>query len=695
MQWDTASGCPIGLAVTSAYTAWNGRPRAAGECETVAPRQLGVQGVRPRGVGEPRRYTVNRKFVAAIGAACAVLRAVRRWGVLGVVLALVTVTVGRVSAQNLVPNPSFEAYSSIPTGLALFDEVNLASFWSTPTNASPDYFHSLATGSSFVSVPGNVFGNQQPLTGQAYAGFHARTVDLYREYVETPLSSPLVAGQTYQVSFYVSLADECQWAVDKIDAYLSVGPVNTLYTLALTPQVSNPVGSFITDKAGWTAISGQYVAAGGEDHVVIGNFSDNPSTTPQTGQGGAYRWAYYYLDDVSVTPAATLCVRPPSGMVTWWPFEETSGITTLDIVGGRDGTALPGQIGGPGPLSVAGVVGNAFKFDGSSTFVEVPDGPGTLSFGNPTDNFSVDAWIQVNSQDKLGVLPIVDKRVRQGNNAFGYAFFLFDGRLAFQLADDLASGLTCGGGPPFPSSCTNYVSTVDVTGPLWHHVAVTVQRTWTPTPEVRLYVDGGLVLTGEARTGNANNNASLLIGTGYPIGISKPYFKGAIDELEIFNRVLTQQEILDIVNAGSAGKCKLCEKPYVAHHVVPYPPANPYVVTEECVKRDASSGSVVDIYSYRVRNLFSQPLCEFEVMNLTQAAPLLPYACPIGWTCAHTSSLFKWTANTVLYGIAPGGYLDFSVSVNGPTVDQWVGADVTPCGDHSYGVETTGPSPSK
>lgn len=254
------------------------------------------------------------------------------------------------------------------------------------------------------------------------------------------------------------------------------------------------------------------------------------------------------------TPSPVPCAQPPANLAHWWTFDETAGTVAHDIAGGRDGTPQPGPIGGTGPLPVAGEVNGAFEFDGSSTFVEVPDGPGTLSFGNPTDNFSIDAWIKVDSQNKLGVLPILDKRVAINNAVSGYSFFLSNGAPGFQLADGAAANPICDSGPPTStSSCTNYVSNVDVADGRWHLVAVTVQRTG--TPQVALYVCGTGVLSGTARTGNANNNASLLIGSGYPIVNATTYFKGDIDELEIFTRALMPQEIQAICNAGPAGKC--------------------------------------------------------------------------------------------------------------------------------------------
>ncbi len=212
--------------------------------------------------------------------------------------------------SNLVLNPGFESFSSIPASLS---QLPLATAWlSRTTGGSPDYFHALAAGS--VGIPANAFGNQQAHGGNAYAGFHARPANPYREYVEGTLSAPLGAGDTYRVSFFLSLADFSDWAIDKLGAHLSssigsAGPVNTGYTIAVTPQVN--ASSHVSNKTGWTEIVGFYAAVGGEDRIVIGNFLDNPSTPPLTGQGGPYGFAYYYLDDVSVTLVEPTCTPTP------------------------------------------------------------------------------------------------------------------------------------------------------------------------------------------------------------------------------------------------------------------------------------------------------------------------------------------------------------------------------------------------
>jgi len=253
---------------------------------------------------------------------------------------------GVSAAPNLVPNPSFELKTSCPAGMSSF-QITGVTLWLAPTNASPDYFHVCATSASNVSTPANGLGNQTARTGQAYAGFILRPVNDYREYLETPLSAPLVAGVTYNVSFYVSLSDASQWAVDKIGAYLSggsVGPVNTAGVLTVVPQLVNPNGNFITNKSDWTLVSGTYIALGGEDHLTIGNFSDNISTTPTTGLGGFYPGSYYYIDDVSVEEAEkqgecaqvqgreAVCKRDGSGYTYSFSVTNNSGKDVTEIL---------------------------------------------------------------------------------------------------------------------------------------------------------------------------------------------------------------------------------------------------------------------------------------------------------------------------------------------------------------------------
>jgi hypothetical protein len=87
-------------------------------------------------------------------------------------------------------------------------------------------------------------------------------------------------------------------------------------------------------------------------------------------------------------------------------------------------------------------------------------------------------------------------------------------------------------------------------------VAVTVSRRTSPAG-IKWY-DNGVPIgssnpTPAGRYGSLANPSPLHVGGD---SYSGGWFKGDIDELEIFNRELTPAEIQGIYNAGPAGKCK-------------------------------------------------------------------------------------------------------------------------------------------
>ena len=208
--------------------------------------------------------------------------------------------------QNLVPNGSFEDYSSCPpTSISSTGRVDLLNNWTIPSSGgSPDFFSSchvpLFAGIS-VDVPSNMNGNESARTGDCYAGFYPRS-----ECVEIALSSSLIAGDSYDFEMYVSLADFAQESTDGLGVFFSTGPTTSL-TRNGNAQISNSALSFITNASGWTLISGTYVASGGENYIAIGNFSSSFYAT--TNAGGSLAESYYYLDDVSLINITVLPIE--------------------------------------------------------------------------------------------------------------------------------------------------------------------------------------------------------------------------------------------------------------------------------------------------------------------------------------------------------------------------------------------------
>ena len=235
------------------------------------------------------------------------------------------------------------------------------------------------------------------------------------------------------------------------------------------------------------------------------------------------------------------CVKPPLNMVLWLPFDEAVGPVAANIV---PGALNGGHVNGPVPL-LGQYVLNSLSFDGVNDFVRVPNYAGIVL---STSDLSIDAWVRRTTQDQ-GRRVIVSK-VRQSAvalNARGYEYYLNNGIMNLALLGPVAQNYNSGVAVPLDNQ--------------WHHVTVTVRRA--AGGSVRFYLDGVLVnaLAGPI-TAPIGNNSPLYVGAGtWPAPNS--FFRGGIDEVEIFNRVLTPAEIAGLWNAKQAGKCKItCKIPW-------------------------------------------------------------------------------------------------------------------------------------
>ena len=186
-------------------------------------------------------------------------------------------------------------------------------------------------------------------------------------------------------------------------------------------------------------------------------------------------------------PTPTPTPTPPAfRMISWWPMENNAN----DIWGPNNGT-LQGS-----PAFVAGEVGLAAVSTGING-ISVPDDP-SLNFG-PGADLSIDAWIRTSDTTRT-IMSITDKRLvspPDGSGVvFGYAVFLYNGALAFQIADGTYQNeLTLSG---------------DLRDGQWHHIAITVVRNSTTGGQA--YVDGAVTGTFDptAHSGSLSNTQPFL-----------------------------------------------------------------------------------------------------------------------------------------------------------------------------------------
>jgi len=220
------------------------------------------------------------------------------------------------------------------------------------------------------------------------------------------------------------------------------------------------------------------------------------------------------------------CVPPPANMVLWLPFDETNGSTSANLASPpNDGT----QVNYPMPL-VGSYVANSLLFYGTN-YVAVPD-YADIEIG--TNNLTIDAWV-----NEMGAAPadyiILDKH--SGNNGPGYSLSL-----------NPSLGLI------FDMSGSRFVEGSSISAQQWHFAAVSVNQY---ARQGFFYVDGALVSTFTPTPVNLSNTNSLWVGASQPLG-GVPAWVGALDEVEVYNRALSTNELFGIYSAGRAGKCKPC-----------------------------------------------------------------------------------------------------------------------------------------
>lgn len=216
-------------------------------------------------------------------------------------------------SQNLVPNPGFEEFTKCPSGFSTNRNDFQIYGWQSPTNGTPDHFHSCSSGDS--DVPINWAGNSNAHNGKGYAGIYVwRTTANYREYLQGELASPLNPGDKYILEFYYKLANHAVFAINRMGLALVHEPVNVANdkVLGITPVLSIEGDTAITTETGtWEHARIEYTAEGGERYVVIGNFFNNSQTKVtrlpfRYGQNPMLNFAsYYYIDDVSVRAVDT------------------------------------------------------------------------------------------------------------------------------------------------------------------------------------------------------------------------------------------------------------------------------------------------------------------------------------------------------------------------------------------------------
>lgn len=203
-----------------------------------------------------------------------------------------------------------------------------------------------------------------------------------------------------------------------------------------------------------------------------------------------------------------------------WTFD-TNG---LDAVGAAHATLESGTA-----IVAGGQFGNALSVPDAAAgaVVGASDAPVL-----PTTNFTFTAWVNqdVNNTESFGTI--------MGNQSGGSAAG------AFLRADTEGSDGDLFGRVNNGPGATAEAGTIDAGQ--WTHVAMTVSS----TAGLTIYVNGTAVGTNASGTSHVLSTGSFDIGTRPGTGTQD--FHGLIDDVAIFNGVLTQGELNTVIASGAA-----------------------------------------------------------------------------------------------------------------------------------------------
>ncbi|MDX1953524.1 MAG: S8 family serine peptidase [Verrucomicrobiota bacterium] len=214
---------------------------------------------------------------------------------------------------------------------------------------------------------------------------------------------------------------------------------------------------------------------------------------------------------------------PDKEFMSWWTAEDH----VFDFSSTNHGIIEPAY--------TTGIVSRAWSFNGTSQGVLVPHSDSL----NLTNNFTVEFWLNPHASQRASAI-VVRKQSLAGADGFA----LETGSTANSLSYHMVFN-----GNKIPAG-------VVLRSNEWQHVALVKEGTIG-----RIYVNGALRQTVPGLIPIlATNNAALEFGRS--LFLPNRAWRGLMDEPAIFARVLTQEEIASIYQAGPEGKCASLVGPY-------------------------------------------------------------------------------------------------------------------------------------
>ena len=233
--------------------------------------------------------------------------------------------------------------------------------------------------------------------------------------------------------------------------------------------------------------------------------------TPTAGFSGSESFTYTITNGLSLTATATVNITvtsPWSDMTAWWKLDENTGTSAADSTGNGHSITLNG-----GTTWTTGKLGSAINVSSSSQTAITASGKAVPS------TFTLTAWMRPTNASGIDTLFSFGSAAALRTNGSGLRF------TTFGIKDhDTASSMFSGG--------------------TWTHIAFTF------TPSVaggaKFYVNGVLRQSIDSSTIDTAAAGVWRIGASH---ISGEWFGGALDDVRLYSRVLSDQDIASVAAA--------------------------------------------------------------------------------------------------------------------------------------------------
>jgi hypothetical protein len=303
-----------------------------------------------------------------------------------------------------------------------------------------------------------------------------------------------------------------------------------------TSATTRALSSVAPAVGAWTHLAGVYDAAAGQLRLYVNGTAAGTGAygggwhAPGPLRIGQGRWngvpADFFpgsIDDVRaydrpLTAAEVASVsRLGDGLVARFPFDDGSGTTAADVVGGHTATVTGGVTWGTGYAGGCVVLGGGY-LSTSAPLVRTDQ------------SFSVAAWVLLTGT--AGFATVLSQDGGQASGCY-LQYSAQDDRWAFaQVATDVAN-----------AASTRALSAFAPQVGGWTHLVGVYDAT---AGQLRIYVNGALA-------GSAAHSAAWQAGGGFQIGRGRwnggvaDVFPGSIDDVRVYSRALTDDDVRTMI----------------------------------------------------------------------------------------------------------------------------------------------------